>query len=889
MFGGLSSWLFDPSGLTARGFCLLWEPGLLWLHAASDVGTGLAYFTILLALVAIIQVRPDLPFRPVIGLFAAFLLLCGTGHWLDLLTLWVPAYGIEGVVKAMTAVTSIVTAIAVWKLLPRALLWPSPAQLREASSKLLEVQQAELRMAVVAKEASHARDALTRELARREAAERLAAESEERYRLLLQSGVTDALYLVDRDGSIETWTAGAVRLMGYTPQEIIGGNFAIFFTPKDLAIGEPTRLLKMARDIGRCSEEAWWVRKDGSHFLARISIDAIRQEDGTLRGFVKVIRDITNQRIEEEQRSIIIEVAPNGMMIVDETGAITLANSQVEQIFGYPHGALTGQSVEILVPEGFRAAHEALRSKFTAGQDVRGMARGSVFTGRRQDGSDVSIEILLSPVKTPHGRIVVASLFDVSERLRIATEKEDHERQKLLAIEATNTDLGHLARHLSRARDQAERANRAKTRFLAGMSHELRTPLNGIMGYAHLLHMEGGLNPIQGARVEAMLAAGKHLLEIIACVLDLSEIEAEHVTLRAVEVDPQTTAAACLDLVRPTADAKGLALKLAVIPGTPRTLTADPTRLRQVLLNLLGNAVKFTSQGGVTMQLATSADGSALRIEVQDTGPGIPAEHIQRLFNEFERVNTEATSKVEGAGLGLALSSRLTALMGGHLGYTDNPIGGSVFWLELPMDIAASLPGAARAAELPDAQPEPPTRALRVLVVDDVLMNRDIAGSFLRAAGHQATCVEGGSEAVEAAAAMDFDVILMDLRMPEMDGLKATRRIRALEGARGRVPVVALTAQAFTDQIEECRKAGMDGHLAKPFHPDSLLAAVARAANAGTWQGVNLDAASTPSPVPGASINPVIPTALAIDRCPLAGSDGTDVVWIVDQDVARHE
>ena len=194
------------------------------------------------------------------------------------------------------------------------------------------------------------------------------------------------------------------------------------------------------------------------------------------------------------------------------------------------------------------------------------MEEGRPFIGRKQDGSDVSIEILLSPVTTPLGRIVIASMLDVTERLKTAAEKDAAERRDRLAMEATNAERDLLSRHLAEARDRAEQANRAKSRFLAGMSHELRTPLNGIMGYAHLLHMEGGLTPAQGERVDAMLGAGRHLLEMISCVLDLSEIEAERVTLRAVAVDPQAIAAACVDLVRPAAEAKALTLSLGRDP-----------------------------------------------------------------------------------------------------------------------------------------------------------------------------------------------------------------------------------------------------------------------------------------------------------------------------------
>jgi signal transduction histidine kinase/ActR/RegA family two-component response regulator/HPt (histidine-containing phosphotransfer) domain-containing protein len=423
------------------------------------------------------------------------------------------------------------------------------------------------------------------------------------------------------------------------------------------------------------------------------------------------------------------------------------------------------------------------------------------------------------------------------------------------ALESANADLQHLSSDLADARDAADRANRAKSRFLAGMTHELRTPLNGILGYAHLLHMEGDLNATQDRRVNAMLETGKHLLELITCVLDLSEIETEHAELQPIAFDVQAVASACLELVRPTAEAKGLGLRMSVAPDTPPKVVADPTRLRQILVNLLGNAVKFTSQGSVKLQVLLSLSGSALRFEVTDTGPGVSADQRQNLFQDFERLDTESTRTVEGAGLGLAISNRLARLMGGSLGYDDDPGGGSVFWLELPLDtVSLSSPAMVPAVDFADTGPASvPVRPLHVLVVDDVLMNRDIASSFLRMFGHKVTCVEGGAEAVAAVAATAFDVVLMDVRMPEMDGLEATRRIRAQEGTDNRVPIIALTAQAFADQMAECRKAGMDSHLGKPFDPDTLLAVVEHAAGIGsniTRHPISISVANVVAAVP---------------------------------------
>ncbi|MBV9750727.1 MAG: CHASE3 domain-containing protein [Acetobacteraceae bacterium] len=399
-------------------------------------------------------------------------------------------------------------------------------------------------------------------------------------------------------------------------------------------------------------------------------------------------------------------------------------------------------------------------------------------------------------------RSIVASLRDISER-------------------RANTELERLARHLARARDQADQANRAKSRFLASMSHELRTPLNSILGCAQLLKMQGQLGPVQQGQVDAMLQSGQHLLQMINRVLDFSEVETRKVHLEPEAVDPQEVARAAADIVRPLAAAKGLPLELTATADVPGRVWADAGRLRQVLVNLLGNAVKFTSSGLVQLHLLQAGNGGA-RFEVADTGPGIPKQRQSRLFHEFERLDAHV---MEGAGLGLAISANILRAMGGSIGYKDNPGGGSLFWLELP-------PG----EPVPELVPPPAAVAaatvrpskLHLLVVDDVAMNREITSAFLLDAGHEVMTAEGGAEAAEKAASEAFDAILMDVRMPEVDGLEATRRIRALPGAHGRVPIIAVTAQTFADQIRECRRAGMDAHLAKPFTQAGLVDVLAR-------------------------------------------------------------
>ncbi len=668
----------------------------------------------------------------------------------------------------------------------------------------------------------------------------------------------DAIVGKDLDGLVTSWNKSADAMFGYTSSEIIGQPITRII-PWDRIDEEAQILERVRRNEKIVHFETKRQCKDGRIIPVSLTVSPIRDDQGSIIGVSKTARDLSEtQRIHSDLerreallRSILTTV-PDAMIIIDKQGVIHSFSTAAVRMFGYTSAEIIGRNISVLLP--------STDPRHQQNPDVAGYAatreQPIIGFGQRRDCSTFPMKLAIGEVNLPRAQLFTAFVQD-------QTEPAERERE----LRAANTKLERSAQNLATARDVADRANWAKSRFLAGMSHELRTPLNGILGYAELLRMEGGLNATQSERVAAMLGAGKHLLQMITRVLDLSEIEAEHVELQAVELDVLTVAIACLDLVRPQADAKRLALSISVARNARHAVVTDPTRLRQVLLNLLGNAVKFTSKGSVELRLRHVTDAFVLRIEVADTGPGILASERRRLFRDFERLDNVATRTVEGAGLGLALSARLAALLGGCLGHHDNPGGGSVFWLELPLDTVATSPVTMTSTgEMgPDTDIVPPQPVvLKVLVVDDVAMNRDIAGSFLRAAGHQVTCVEGGAEAIAAVSTMDFDVVLMDVRMPEMDGLEATRRIRALEGSRGRVPIVALTAQAFTEQVEECRKAGMNSHVSKPFEPETLMSAVLRASEFGGMNNEALRPVSLPpdaaTPIVGSDIvvfNPV--------------------------------
>ncbi|WP_158292169.1 hybrid sensor histidine kinase/response regulator [Paracraurococcus ruber] len=374
------------------------------------------------------------------------------------------------------------------------------------------------------------------------------------------------------------------------------------------------------------------------------------------------------------------------------------------------------------------------------------------------------------------------------------------------------------------AKEVADRANIAKTRFVAMVTHELRTPLNGILGYAQLLRLEGGLSARQDQRVGAMLEAGQHVLEMIDQVLDLASIETGNLQIHPEAVSVAALCERCLAVIAPMAAARGLSLRLERNANAPAELRTDPARLRQILLNLLGNAVKYTDTGSVELRLAAGAVPGALRVEVADTGCGIRAEHLGLLFHDFERCG--ADSAVEGAGLGLSIVAGILRLLGGSFGHLPNPGGGSIFWIDLPPAQPEH-----RAADMPSATAAGPAAPLRILVVDDVAMNRDVVGAFLLAAGHEPVLAKDGRQALRLVRAGGIHLVLMDMQMPGMDGQETTRRIRALPGPAATVPVVALTAYSSPAQMAEARAAGVDGHVAKPVTYAALMSTIATVAS----------------------------------------------------------
>ena len=380
------------------------------------------------------------------------------------------------------------------------------------------------------------------------------------------------------------------------------------------------------------------------------------------------------------------------------------------------------------------------------------------------------------------------------------------------------------------AREEAERANRAKSDFLAGMSHEIRTPITCVLGMADLL-VESKLNAQQRRYATLLRDAGQSLRAIIDDLLDISKIEAGKLELEDIPLGPAAVVESALAIVQSGANEKGLELSCELAADVPPWIKGDPTRLRQVLLNLLSNAIKFTEHGSVVLRaMRASVPAAELRFEVTDTGAGIDPAQRHQLFQRFSQVGQTTYRRFGGTGLGLAISRHLVEAMGGTMG-VDSSIGaGSTFWFSIPCVETEAQAAAAQSVPVAAA----PGAGARILVAEDQEMIRELIEVMLADAGHEVVSVRNGAEAVAAVQANDFDLVLMDIRMPEMDGIAATQRIRAMEHRVRGIPIIALTAYAMPADVERCLAAGASGHLSKPIDRKELLDLVATWSEVGT-------------------------------------------------------
>ena len=509
-------------------------------------------------------------------------------------------------------------------------------------------------------------------------------------------------------------------------------------------------------------------------------------------------REALARLAESEARArLIVDTAHDAFIGIDSDGKVVAWNAQAETTFGWTRAEVLGRSLaETIVPPAFRDAHNAGMHRFHETGEAPVVNQRLELTALHRSGREFPIELTItSPITAAKGYFFAAFLRDISDR-----RERDEE--------------------LRRARDAAEAATKAKSEFLANMSHELRTPLNGVLGYAQLLQRDRTMNAEQREALEAIGRCGSQLLDLINDVLDLSKIEAGRLDIDETPTDLTQLMTDLKYVVAEVAAHKGLALPMTIEPDVPRAVMVDGRHLRQVLLNLLGNAVKFTSAGEV--RLVIKANDGRLAFEVVDTGPGIEPESITEIVAAFAQ--TKAGAEAGGSGLGLTISDHLITKMGGTL-KVDSVLGsGSTFAFSLPL-VEAHVDGTTLATDpaLPPLDARlAPGQMLTALVVDDSTANRRILASLLESAGAQVITATGGLEAIELARTHRPGIIFMDLKMPGLDGLEATRRL-AHDSETAEIPVIAVTASALGDARANARAAGCVDYLSKPIRAQELF------------------------------------------------------------------
>jgi PAS domain S-box-containing protein len=654
-------------------------------------------------------------------------------------------------------------------------------------------------------------------------------QSEERFRLLVESVRDYAIFMLDPQGFVLTWNAGAERFKGWRAEEIIGQHFSSFYPQEALDRHLPEHELAVAAVEGSYEDEGWRVRKDGTQFWADVVITAMRDSGGRLVGYAKVTRDLTQRRGHEEalRRSeerfrLLIEGVPEyAIFMLDPNGVVITWNVGAQRIKGYAAGEIIGQHFSIFYPP------EANEAGWPAHELQVAQERGSFLDEGwrlRKDGTTFWANVTITALRDDSGQLLgFAKLTrDMTEHKRAeALEQAGQHREEILEAERS-------------ARMAAQRASRVKDEFLATLSHELRTPLSAILGWTQVLmrsHKAPEPTDLRRA-IEVIDRNARAQVQLIDDLLDLSRIMTGKIRLDLQQIPILDVVQTALDSAMPAAEAKNIRLR-ALLDPVRSIVNADTARLQQVVWNLLTNAIKFTPKGG-QVQVLLQRVNSHMELSVSDTGIGMPPSFIPHAFDRFSQRDSSTTRAYGGLGLGLAICKQLVELHGGSIRASSEGEGkGSTFSVELPVSImqledeggqrshpTAEL-GLGESLELPGLA------GVHAFVIDDEPDARDLLVRVFEERGAQVTSFASAEEALLALRTTKPSVIVCDIGMPKMDGYQFIRTLRADEARGERVPALALTAFARAEDRKRSLLAGYQAHLAKPFDVAELILLVA--------------------------------------------------------------
>ena len=619
--------------------------------------------------------------------------------------------------------------------------------------------------------------------------------------------------MTDLQGNILYANGKFAEISGYTLAELLGSNHRIVNSGQHPAAFFQTMWSTIAQG------QVWHGEicnrsKTGTLYWVDATIVPLMGSDDLPEQYIAIRTDITvrktiEARLAEQLRfvEVLLEATPTAIYLKDRQGRYLRFNKAFEALMGIERAQWIGKTVFDLI-----AGDTAVMMD---GKDHDLYAQGEVQTyeaafHNRQTGELREGLYWKAPLTDSQGAItgLVGTILDITQRKRIEQELRDAKRN-------------------------AEAANQAKSEFLANMSHEIRTPMNGVIGMTDLaLGLEQ--DPTQREYLRIVKSSAQSLMVILNDVLDFSKIEAGKLNIEATRFSPLETIEETLKTLRSRAEQKGLVLESTLPPDLPPAVLGDPVRLRQVLTNLCDNAIKFTSRGGiyVAVHCVPTDSGHTLQFAVRDTGIGIPADKQDGVFEAFSQADSSTTRQFGGTGLGLTICARLVHLMGGRI-WLDSAEGqGSTFHFSLQVQRALSIPAATALQAQRTAQED---RSLQILLVEDHPINQMLATTLLQKWGHTVVLAQNGQEAVDLFGTRSWDLVLMDMQMPVMGGLEATRLIRAVEPAGRHTAIVAMTANAMESDRQACMEAGMDDHLAKPFHADSLRGKLERVTRSGAY------------------------------------------------------